>query len=168
MPAEPFRVGVVGHRRLDPRAETFVRASCSDLLRRLAVTHGPLVAVSAIAEGADTLFAEAAIELGVPLAVVRPFADYRGDFDGPARDRYDRLRDAAHVETRLPFDARSDDAYAAAMRTIIGGVHLLVAVWDGQPAGGQGGTWAAVADTMGRAAPWIHVDPNRRTVRDHS
>jgi hypothetical protein len=77
-------------------------------------------AISALAEGADTLFAEAALQLGVPLEIVRPFDRYVDDFaTRPSRSRYRGLVEAARRETRLPFAAASVHAYEAAMAWVV-------------------------------------------------
>ena len=72
--------------------------------------RGELRALSAIAEGADTLFAEAALELSIPLDIVRPFQDYAADFRKKvARERYEKLRAAARSEKKLHHHERSDN-----------------------------------------------------------
>ena len=88
----PFRIGVTGHRDLgDEATAAFVAGQCKAILQKALAEHGEVVALSALAEGADTLFAEAALELGVPLEAVTPFEGYVEDFEGQARERYERL-----------------------------------------------------------------------------
>jgi hypothetical protein len=114
-----------------------------------------VVAVSAAAEGADTLFAEAALVAGVPLELVRPFAAYVDDFPaGQARTRYLKLRAAAHKERRLPYLRRSECAYAAAMRTVVASSDVLVAAWDGR---GDGMTARTVRHALRVGLPVIHI-----------
>src|SRR5438552_11828242 len=121
--------------------------------------HLELNALSAIAEGADTLFAEAAIRLDIPLEIVRPFTNYAEDFrTASARTRYEKLRAAARNETKLPYPERSDMAYKAAMNWIVDRSELVVVAWDGQPAIGSGGTGDAVRQLMLRKRPWVHLD----------
>lgn len=154
-----LRVGIVGHRVLDdPDVVRFV-ADASELILRRAGAGGEVVALSAAAEGADTLFAEAALRVGVPLELVRPYDGYAGDFEtDAARARYHSIRRAAAREIRLDYRERCEDAYVAAMRWITDESDLLVAAWDGLPALAVGGT----ADTFRRARalgrPVIHLD----------
>jgi hypothetical protein len=127
-----------------------------------------VTAVSALAEGADTEFAEAALDLGLPLEVIRPFARYADDFEVPhARRRYERIRAAARAETTLPFNGRSTAAYVAAMSWIVRRSDLLVAVWDGRWRGGAGGTADAVAWAICQQRSWVHVDVTRGCVTSH-
>ena len=130
------RLGIVGHRELDPETTAFVGAQSIALIDSERAACGDIVAVSALAEGADTLFAEAAVGLGVQLEIVRPFDSYEDDFRTEAsRSRYTALVDAAHRETRLSFVSCSLHAYEAAMRWVADACDLLVAVWDGSPPG---------------------------------
>jgi hypothetical protein len=153
------RLGIVGHRELDSEAAAFVSAESAALLDAELSATPDVVALSALAEGADTLFAEAALRLGVPLEIVRPFDRYVEDFVTKAgRGRYRALANAARRETRLPFSVASVDAYEAAMRWIARACDVLVAAWDGSPPRGRGGTAEAVAyaESIGRRV--IHLD----------
>src|SRR6267143_298029 len=111
-----IRLGIVGHRYLANVATiTFVGRECAAILKQARAEHQDVVALSAIAEGADTLFAEAALALGIPLEIVRPFDQYLSDFEtAAARARYERLRAAAWSEEKLVAEKRSDLAYKAA------------------------------------------------------
>jgi hypothetical protein len=155
-----FCVGIVGHRYLgDARTIRFVSEQCLVILKKARAEHPSVVALSAIAEGADTLFAEAALALDIPLEVVRPFEEYASDFvDASARERYHRLRSAASQETNLPYAGRSDKAYLAAMNWVVGRSDLLVAAWDGLPATGAGGTGDAVRRAISLNRAWIHLN----------
>jgi hypothetical protein len=114
-----------------------------------------VVAVSAAAEGADTLFAEAALVAGVPLELVRPFAAYVEDFPvGEARSRYLQLRASAPAERRLGYVSRSERAYAAAMRAVVASSDVLVAAWDGR---GDGMTARTVRHALRVGLPVIHI-----------
>jgi len=158
------RLGIAGHRLLDPEAREFVASACSTLIADAQRT-GRVTAVSALAEGADTLFAEAALSLGATLEIVRPYDGYEREFQAARQSqRYRALVDAAHRETRLPFVARSTRAYEAAMRWVTDVCSVLIAAWDGTPARGTGGTADAVryAESIGRCV--VHLDVVRYSV----
>jgi hypothetical protein len=162
------RLGIVGHRELDSKASAFVSAESVALLDAECSAGGSVVAISALAEGADTLFAEAAVELGVLLEIVRPFDRYADDFvTKTSRRRYRALVEAAHRETRLPFSVPSVIAYEAAMRWIARACDILVAAWDGSPPRGRGGTAEAVAyaESIGRRVVHLDVVAHRVLVR---
>jgi hypothetical protein len=160
------RLGIVGHRALDRGARAFVLSASSTLIADAQRTT-EVAAVSALAEGADTLFAEAALSVGARLEIVRPYDGYEGEFDVESRRRYRELRCAAHQETRLPFSGRSTRAYEAAMCHITDECDVLVAVWDGTPPRGTGGTADTVryAERIGRSLIHLDVVAHRVTVR---
>jgi hypothetical protein len=155
-----FIVGVTGHRDLGG-AEDEVASALRAGLEEHHRTHGDrLVVLSAIAAGADSLFAEAATALGIPLTVVLPFEGYEEDFaDGEEREMFETLLAAAERRCTLPYDGRSTDAYAAVGRWVVDHSDHLVAVWDGTPARGPGGTGDVVAYARERGHPVTVVTP---------
>ena len=159
-------IGIAGHRRFaDPAAGRFVAVRCRAILRRLVRAAPASVALSPLAEGADTAFAEAALELGMPLDVIRPHAAFGDDFTtARSRSRYRRLLGRARRREDLGFDAPCDDAFEAAMNRVVEGCDLLVVAWDGGPPGGRGGTAHAVWRAAALGRPWIHLDTRRATV----
>jgi hypothetical protein len=162
------RLGIVGHRMLDADATAFVSAESHAFLTAERAGCGHVVAVSALAEGADTLFAEAALHLGVPLEIVRPFDRYADDFTTTAgKSRYCGLVDAARRETRLPFTDASVDAYEAAMRWVVRACDVLVAAWDGSAPRGRAGTAEAIAyaERIGRRVVHLDVVAHRVVLR---
>ena len=143
---QTYRVGVTGHRVLSQPMETYAKVRCHELLARAYAEHARLQALTALAEGADTLFAEVALTLGIPLRVVVPFCGFEQDFeDGPPRQRYHQLLGLASWSALLPFAERSDEAYWQGGLWVAKRVDLLIAIWDGKPARGHGGTAEVVA-----------------------
>jgi hypothetical protein len=160
-----LRVGVTGHRRLgaDPLVSWYVGAQCVRLLDRLQalaeLRQVEVIAYSALAIGADQLFAEAALGLGIPLVGVIPFANYPADFDGADRDRYEALlRRCTEVE-RLPYRTRSNRAYYEAGKWVVNAADYVVAVWDGRPAAALGGTADVVVYAEKKKRPIFRIDP---------
>ncbi|MGW7334167.1 hypothetical protein ACWGIU_37335 [Streptomyces sp. NPDC054840] len=137
------RIGVTGHRAIPDSVLGHVESA----LRAVLGTHeGPLEAFSSLAEGADQLFAALALEHGADLTVVIPSGDYEDAFeDAEALARYQDLRNRATQEVRMDFARSTDEAYYAAGTYIADSCDRLVAVWDGQPARGHGGTAEIVA-----------------------
>ncbi|GHI84624.1 hypothetical protein [Streptomyces xanthophaeus] len=137
------RIGVTGHRFIPREALGHVE----DALRAVLAGHrGPLEAFSSLAEGADQLFACIALECGADLTVVIPSGDYEEGFEGAeALARYRRLKRRAAQEVRMDFARSTDEAYYAAGTYIADSCDRIVAVWDGLPARGHGGTAEIVA-----------------------
>jgi hypothetical protein len=165
-------VGVTGHRRLgdDPRLPYVVGAQCVEILRHLQeLAHyrrATLVAYSALAVGADQLFAEAALGLGIPVVGVIPFEDYPADFEGDERRRFETLLGLCRDVHRLRAKQRSDRAYLKGGLWVVNQVEYLIAVWNGLPAAGLGGTGDVVAYAEKKNRTVLRIDPTateRRT-----
>lgn len=158
-------VGIVGHRFLQPSAAAFVAQQCHVLLAELQEQLVEVTAYSAIAEGADSLFASAALALRIPLEIVIPFTGYEHDFENePAQNTYRHLQQAASVKTILPFTGRSVDAYYQAMQWVLERSAIVIAVWNGDSSGGRAGTADAVKKIREAGRSWIHIDINSYTV----
>lgn len=146
-----MRVGVSGHRTFDgvPAA----RAAITRVVAALLDQHPGRVEVwSSLAEGADRLVVEAVrgADPAARLVVVLPLVpdDYRTDFDTAESGReFDRLLASAdHTTVTGPGDDGSrESAYARAGHVVVAAVDVLIAVWDGRPARGPGGTAEMVA-----------------------
>src|ERR1035438_6235307 len=179
-PRLAFRVGVTGHRDLN--AETCqalrprVRARLEQIkhLTEQAATkprtvyykHSPAVlrAVSPLAEGADRIFAEEALELGYELECPLPFhcQEYRNDFtDEISTRQFDEL--LAKAIAVFELDGTRKDApaaYALVGQLVVDQCDMLLAIWDGNDVKGTGGTAQVVQQATRRRIPvvWLHPD----------
>lgn len=163
------RIGIVGHRFIrDNIVLRYVRREITTILKDFCSLYPDLIALSAIAEGADTIFAETALELGMPLETIRPYQAYHSDFTTvSARNRYSELCAASCKEIVLSHTCRSDQAYKNAMNLIVTHSDLLVVVWDGCPATAICGTSNAVDDAVRLNKSWIHLNVVDLTVTQH-
>ena len=159
-----MRVGVTGHQRLaDPVGWDWVREQMDSVLSQI---PAPLVGLTSLALGADQRFAEAILKCGGTLQAIIPFRDYALKFaEGPDRDGYTRLLAAsAHVEI-LRKHGSGREAYLQAGKQVVNKSGLLVAVWDGRPAAGLGGTGDVVEYARRCGKPIMHMNPAERLVR---
>jgi hypothetical protein len=136
------RIGVTGHRDIPAAALESVRSGIRAALSR----RGVVEALSSLAAGADQLFADIALSCGVPVTAVIPGMDYERSLgSGDTLTAYRRLLTSSVSQVRLPREASDEAAYRAAGRWIVDHVDSMVAVWDGCPARGPGGTGDVVA-----------------------
>ena len=150
------RVGITGHRDLSNYTHGLVSAALATELARFS----PLLGVSSLAEGADQLFAEQVLKAGGALTAVIPSAEYGQSFETSAgRTTYRWLRDQAEDVIRLPFPSPSEKAFWAAGQRVVGLADVLLAVWDGSPSAGMGGTADVVAFAGRRGVPTIVLWP---------
>jgi hypothetical protein len=158
-----LRAGITGHRKLDqPAAWDWVRAELRAALRKM---PPPLTGITSLAAGADQLFAEMVLELGGAIEAVIPFEAYEETFDSPADlDAYRRLKSRAARREVLHAPEGREQAYLAAGERVVELSELLVAVWDGKPARGTGGTAEIVRHALATHRPVLHFNPVSREI----
>jgi hypothetical protein len=117
--------------------------------------------VSPLAEGADQMAAQAALDRGWQLQAILPFdsATYLADFnDEDSRAQFHRLVEAAECTLQLPGDPRDPlEAYVMAGRGTVAHCDILIAVWDGLPPRGRGGTGEIVELAIQRGTAIVHI-----------
>ncbi|MFJ6568001.1 hypothetical protein ACIQNU_11285 [Streptomyces sp. NPDC091292] len=147
-----MRVGITGHRGLPEPVEAQVRTL---LARQLAAyaPHDDLVAVSCLADGPDSWWAHAVLDAGGRLEVVVPAAEYRAGLPTWHHPDYDTLlaRSSDAHETGLRESTSS--AHQTGSEILVGLSDEVVAVWDGLPARGYGGTADVVSYACGTGVP---------------
>lgn len=152
-----MRIGITGHSNLAPETVPVV---VDALTRVLAQAAQPLVGVSCLSRGADQVFARVVLELGGRVEVILPAADYRERKVKPDNAaEFDQLIGRASSVRTLPYERSDRDAYMAASETVLSTVDEIVAVWDGQPADGHGGTGDVVVAARERGLPVTVVWP---------
>ncbi|WP_395298741.1 hypothetical protein ACF9IK_32555 [Kitasatospora hibisci] len=109
--------------------------------------------VSCIADGPDSWFAELVLERGGTLEVVIPAEEYRESLPADHQPLYDRLLSRAAAVHRTGMTASDSAAHMAGSEVLVGLSDLLLAVWDGKPAWGYGGTADVVGYARGRGVP---------------
>ncbi|MEU0882382.1 hypothetical protein ABZ345_27535 [Lentzea sp. NPDC005914] len=144
------QLAITGHRGLSAELEAEV-----DRMIRAAVAESGsgVVGVSCLADGADAVFAQAVLDAGGSLVAVLPAAEYRESLPEDYRPVYDRLLARAGEVVRLPFVTPDPRAYMEAGKRMIDESDSLLAVWDGQPGRGPGGTADVVAYARSRGVP---------------
>lgn len=165
----PFvlRVGVTGHRTLDD-LDTLIpatRAAIQGLIERfLGPDADPaLLVISALAEGADRLVArevlarpDAMLEAALPL----PVPEYLDDFTGQASQaEFTELLGRATRVWHAPPGSSREEAYERAGRRVVDRSDVIVALWDGQPERGRGGTATVVSYARDQGVPvaWVNT-----------
>lgn len=153
-----MRIGVTGHSNLTASSVPLVAGAIRTVL--VEQDAAELVGVSCLARGADQVFARVVLDAGGRLEVVLPAADYRERKVKPGNAaEFDELIGKATEVRVMPFAESNRDAYMAASEHVLATVSALVAVWDGQPSGGHGGTGDVVAAAQERDIPVTVVWP---------
>jgi hypothetical protein len=164
---------------LDERLPALFDGESQRILAGLRHTPIAYTVFTSLAEGADRLVAREVLRRpGGRVAAVVPLTatDYRGTFSGPAAiAEFDELigtgRHAVYLRNRSlgeefpegpARDAARQEAYARAGRQVVDSCDVLIALWDGEPARGVGGTAEIVsyAAKLGRPVCRINTaDP---------
>ena len=117
--------------------------------------------VSPIADGADQIAAAVALELGWELQAILPFerAAYRESLaNHGARERFDELIERSACLLELPGNpVHGLEAYVMTGRATVAHCDVLIAIWDGLPPRGRGGTGEVVQIALTRGTAIVHV-----------
>ncbi|WP_206322161.1 hypothetical protein [Streptomyces sp. HNM0575] len=146
-----MRLGITGHRGLPDETESLVRAALNEQVQQ----HSPdgLVGISCIADGPDSWFAESVLEHGGQIEVVVPASRYRDDLPASHHATYDRLLGQAREVHSTGLSESGSEAHMAGSEVLVSVADRLVAVWDGKPARGYGGTADVVAYAKRKGVP---------------
>ncbi|HEU5482765.1 MAG TPA: DUF4231 domain-containing protein, partial [Sphingomicrobium sp.] len=171
-------VGVTGHRKEALPAEwcvdveARVRSALTLLIDGAVAIHAQeapfytgeptrIRFISPLADGTDQIAARIALELGFELDVVLPFdrETYRRELaDDASRATFDELLEKASCILELPGEHDDPvDAYVMTGRATIAHCDLMLAVWDGLPPRGRGGTGEIVELAVINGTPVVHV-----------
>jgi hypothetical protein len=138
-----MRLGISGHQDLSTEVVSYVRPI---LTRVISEKNGNVVGVSSLAVGADQLFANTILEQGGSLHAIIPCRRYESTFSEPESLNQFKflLARAQEIET-LEYPEPCEEAFLDAGHRVVDSSDLLIAVWDGRPAAGKGGTADIVA-----------------------
>lgn len=152
-------IGFTGHRKLPDEAR------CREAIRRVllewrAKTPGVIYGVTSAAAGGDLLFAETCLELNLPIRIFLPVPKekFREDFDELSWERAESVfTKALSVEVTGAGEKLTERYYECGIETVQQS-QLLLALWDGEPSQGLGGTADMVhfAREQERPVIWIH------------
>lgn len=177
-PRLALTIGVTGHRHLPDPAGT-----AQQLVAVLAMIEGAVAGVAAecgawfadvrpeitilsqLAIGADQIAAGLALERGHAIGAILPFPldRFRGDFEAGDRARFDALLGRCRTIVSLPEEECG--GYALAGEATVAQSDVVIAVWDGHPARGWGGTGDVVAHAIRRGVPVLHLSTGREPAR---
>ena len=158
---------MTGHRtpRL-PRSRHFeLQLLATRLMEELAESTNHAVELwSPLAVGADQILADAAFTAQIPVVGLLPFRreDYAQDFEpGLDRETFGLQVSACLRIIQLPGNHRNiqtrNDAYASLADHLVHAVDGLIAVWDGKPAAGPGGTAEVVSLAEAVGVPMLTI-----------
>ncbi len=169
-PLQTYRtIAVTGHRTIHHASA--IRKALGKFLSDLGLEE-PILLTS-LAEGADRLAAHEILRLSnARIRAVLPFSpeEYISDFQSSAsRNEWNHLLSLADEIVVMPPRPTRTQAYLAAACHIVDKCDFLLAVWDGKPARGEGGTAEVVAYAREQKRPLVIFDSEdpTRVVREN-
>ena len=157
-----MNVAVTGHQDLGTaEAMHWVEGAIEKAVDSVHLTKG----YTCLAIGADQLFAKILLVRGIPFVAIIACSGIESSFSTDVdRKSFRRLLGSASETIKLSFDAPSERAYFEAGRTAVDKSDMLIAVWNGRPAKGLGGTGDVVQYAKSTGKMVIHVDLVARKV----
>jgi hypothetical protein len=168
-----IRIGVTGHRpnRLTQADAALLRTKIGEVLEIVCHTAHDILAasgsafapgppilrvISSLAEGADRIVAQEALDRGFELQCPLPFDrdEYEKDFETPeSRAAYRAMLAKASAVLELDGSRetteRENASYEAVGRMVLQHTDVLIAIWDGEEVAGKGGTGQIVQEAIG-------------------
>jgi hypothetical protein len=160
-------IGVTGHRNLSntPLIVEALYTALDKLKNALPLLSNiPITIISPLAEGADRLVVQEFLKMpGVTLEVVLPFekADYIKDFKSDESIcEFEQLLSEAKTITILPPTGSRTRSYEQVGQHVVNQCDILIALWNGKPAAGRGGTQEIVQYARDNGCPliWINTE----------
>jgi hypothetical protein len=157
---ENLIAGVTGHRDVKVGDRTFVQDALTRLVESLPIDSG----LTSLAKGTDQLFARILRARRIPYTAVIPSSGYEDSFAPCELYIYRELLSAATGVVRMSHRAPSERAFMDAGKYIVEHCEALIAVWDGLPARGLGGTADVVHLAQKRHRRLLIINPSTRCI----
>ena len=156
----PIIVGVTGHRDLREQDREILKKAVRGELEALQsrCPRSSLVVMTSLAEGADQLCAEVALDMGLDLITIlpMPLTEYAKDFGTEPMGDLVRLADASSKVIVTPYIEEYDERYGTerdwlyrqAGLYVAKHSHVLLALWDGSKGDECGCGTASIVTAM--------------------
>lgn len=145
-----IKIGITGHRNLlypkNVASEIRLSLEYFKALNSYTEESANLICISALASGADLLFAEEAIRQGIRLNAMIPFSldEYKKDFTTTDIKRLNKVLEKSSSiiiqEATVQTQQQRNEAYLQNGEKLVDASDAVIAVWNNKPAAGIGGT----------------------------
>src|SRR4051794_34223612 len=164
-------IGITGHRILSHEQKEKVTPLLVEALQHIMSAYSydeatSFVALSPLAEGADTLFANAALALGLQLQVVLPYEceEYLKSFSSEEVRKefhaiYDAVGDLHKSQLNSVKDKELNQLFLEIGQKVANDADCLIAIWNEKEAKGKGGTGDIVAYAIEKKKSVLIINP---------
>lgn len=159
-----MKAAITGHQNLgDAETAAWVRDALQRVVVEREVQHG----FTALAIGADQLFAEILRERGITYTAILPCQEIAKTFQTQTHlENFRRLLKSASAVITLDFIEPTEAAFFEAGKRVVDLADLVIAVWNGLPAKGLGGTADVVQYSLDRKKRVVYINPVDRQLRE--
>ena len=157
-----MKVAISGHQDLGtPETTAWVENALEKALSTIKITKG----YTCLAVGADQMFAKALNKRGVPYVAVLACSEIESSFQtAESVAAFRELLSHASGTIKLTHVAPSEKAYFDAGKMVVDKSDVLIAIWNGQPAKGLGGTGDVVSYALAKGKNVIHIDLTKKKI----
>lgn len=149
-------LGITGHQKL----ENFDKNWIIKEIRSFVLKHSIDKGISCLAIGADQLFCEELINNKIDYDAIIPCENYLSTFKKKEDIlKFTSLLDLSKNVLTLNFEEPSEEAFYAAGKKILEYSTTIIAIWDGKPAKGLGGTGDIVKAALSCDKKVYHINP---------
>lgn len=154
-----MNIGITGHQDLSEYVLDWIKNSLLDFIAKNKVVKG----YSSLAVGADQLFVKCLLEMKIKYDVIIPCNNYETTFKNESDlSNFNSLLSSANKIAKLDFKEPSELAFYKAGVKIVELSDMIIAVWDGQPAKGLGGTADIVEISLEKGKRVFHINPVKK------
>ena len=156
-------IGITGHRILDNPSPIIAGVDKALDTIKTSFDAERMAVLSPLAEGADRMIANRALAIGGTKLIAilpMPIEKYQEDFQSSSsRVEFLDLLQYANEVIELPRTSQREDSYRHAGEYLVAHCDVLIAIWDGLPARGPGGTAEVIAIARDKNLPlaWIYA-----------
>lgn len=149
-------LGITGHQSLEGFDLGWIKLTLGNFLTENNVIKG----LSSLAIGADQVFCRELIKRNINYDVIIPCNNYISTFKTlkDSKSFIDLLNMSKGTYT-LDFDKPSEAAFYSAGIEIVNKATVIIAIWDGKPAKGLGGTGDIVKIALQHKKSVYHINP---------
>jgi len=156
-----MNVGMTGHQDLGSEEDiSWITSALADQIEKLKITYGN----TSLAMGADQLFASMLRKRGINYSAIIPCLDYEETFDSEVLKSYRSLYKDANEIIQLPYSKPEEIAFWEAGKEVVKRSDIVIAVWDGEPAKGLGGTGDVVTFCLQEGKRVVHIHSGKQKI----
>lgn len=149
-------IGITGHQKLEEFDKNWIIKEIRSFILKNSVDKG----ISCLAIGADQLFCEELINNKIEYDAIIPCENYLSTFKKKEDIlKFTSLLDLSKNVLTLNFEKPSEKAFYAASQKMLEYSTTIIAVWDGKPAKGLGGTGDIVETALSCNKKVYHINP---------